>query len=242
MYSDEIYINNKLPKLCSRLIFKRLLLKLTTESTYMFNSKFYKPSDGCTMGGHLSVTFSNIYLTKLEIDKVRTTKQLFSKRFVDDVINRRKEITPDSLLTSLNCYLPNINFTVEVNPSKFLDFNIEIVNGKVETSIYRKPNKILVHWTSKVPKRYKRNAVNGDLNRSYQISLNFDHEKEIIREKYDLPGFPTRFVDNVIHQFRQKLIDKQAEYELIIPDFLFAEPKKFILVEISYCVSNENTV
>ena len=239
---DEIYVKNKLPKLCSRLIFKRLLLKLTTESTYMFNSKFYKQSDGCTMGGPLSVTFSNIYLTKLEIDKVRPTKPLFYKRFVDDVINRRKENTPDLLLTSLDCYLPNINFTVEVNPSKFLDFNIEIVNGKVETSIYRKPNKILVHWTSKVPKRYKRNAVNGDLNRSYQISLNFDHEKEIIREKYDLPGFPTRFVDNVIHQFRQKLIDKQAEYELIIPDFLFAEPKKFILVEISYCVSNENTV
>ena len=27
------------------------------------------------------------------------------------------------------------------------------------------------------------------------------------------------------------LIDKQTEYELIISDFLFAEPKKFILAE-----------
>ena len=43
---DEIYVPNKLPKLCSGLIFKRLLLKLTTESIYMFNSKFYKQSDG----------------------------------------------------------------------------------------------------------------------------------------------------------------------------------------------------
>ena len=99
-----------------------------------------------------------------------------------------------------------------------------------------------VHWTSKFPKRYESNAINGDLNRSYQISMNFDHEKEIIREKYHLAGFPTRFVDKVIHQFHQKLIGKQAEYELIIPDFLFAEPKKFILVEIPYCLSNENTV
>ena len=99
-----------------------------------------------------------------------------------------------------------------------------------------------VHWTSKVPKRYKRNAINGDLNRSYQISINFDHEKEIIREKYHLAGFPTTFVDNVIHQFHQKLIDKQAQYELIITYLLFAVPKKFVLVEIPYCVSNENTV
>ena len=59
---DEIYVNNKLPKLCIRLIFKRLFLKLTTESNYMFNSKFSKQSDGCTMGDPLSVTFSNIYL------------------------------------------------------------------------------------------------------------------------------------------------------------------------------------
>ena len=125
---DEIYVHNKLPKLCSRLIFKRLLLKLTTKSTFKFNSKFYKQSDGCTMGGPLSVTFSNIYLTKLEIDKVRPTKPLFYKRFVDDVINRRKKNTPDSLLTSLNCYHPNINFTGEVNSSKFVDSNTKIVN------------------------------------------------------------------------------------------------------------------
>ena len=72
--------------------------------------------------------------------------------------------------------------------------------------------------------------------------MNFDHEKETIRQKYHLAGFPTRFVDNVIHQFHQKLVDKQTEYELIIPDVLFAEPKKSILVEISLCISNENTV
>ena len=228
---DEIYVNNKLPKLSSRLIFKRLPLKLNTESTYMFNSKFNKQSDGSTMGGLLSVTFSNIYLTKLEIDKVRSTKPLFHKCFVDDFINRRKKNTPESLLTSLNCYHPNMNFTVKVNPLKFLDSNLKIAIGKLATSVYRKPNKMPVHWTSKVPKRYKRNAINGDLNRSYQISMNFDHEKEIIRGKYHIAGFPTRFVDNASHQFQEKLIDKQAEYELIIPDFLFAEPKKFILVE-----------
>ena len=142
---DKIYVNNKLPKLYSRLIFKRLLLKLKTENTYMFNSKFYKQSGGCTMGGPwVSVTFSNIYLTKLERRKGRTTKPLFYKCFVDDVINRRKKNAPDSPLTSLNCYHPNINFPFEVNPSKFLDSNIKSVNGKVETSVYREPNKIPV--------------------------------------------------------------------------------------------------
>ena len=117
---------------------------------------------------------------------------MFYERFVNDVINSRKKNTPDSLITSLNCYPPNIKFTDEVNLSKFLDSNIKIVDGKVETSVYRNPNKIHVHWTSKVPKRYKRNAIYGDLNSSYQTSMKFDHEKEIIRE-YHLAGFPTRF-------------------------------------------------
>ena len=52
---NEIYVENKLPKLGSKLIFKRLLLKLTTENTFMINSKFYKQVDGCSIQGPLSI-------------------------------------------------------------------------------------------------------------------------------------------------------------------------------------------
>ena len=51
--------------MCSKLVFKRLLLKLTTESTFIFNTKYYKQTDGCTMGGPLLVVFSDIYMIKL---------------------------------------------------------------------------------------------------------------------------------------------------------------------------------
>ena len=82
---DEIYVKNKLPKICSKLIFKRLLLKLTTENTFMFTSSFYKQIDGCTMGGPLSVIFSDIYMTKTEREVVNPSKPKFYKRFVDDI-------------------------------------------------------------------------------------------------------------------------------------------------------------
>ena len=39
---DVAYVKNKLPKICSKLIFKRLLLKLRTKNTFMFTSNFYK--------------------------------------------------------------------------------------------------------------------------------------------------------------------------------------------------------
>ena len=61
---QEIYVKEKLPKICSKLIMKRLLLKLTTENTFMLNSISYQQIDGCTKGGSLSVIFFDIYMTK----------------------------------------------------------------------------------------------------------------------------------------------------------------------------------
>ena len=37
-------------------------MKLATEVTFTFNNKFCKQIDGCTMGGLLSVTYSDIYI------------------------------------------------------------------------------------------------------------------------------------------------------------------------------------
>ena len=67
---QQIYVENKLPKICSKLVFKRLLLKLTIESTVMFTGSFYKQVDGCAMGGLLSVVFSSIFMIKLETSRV----------------------------------------------------------------------------------------------------------------------------------------------------------------------------
>ena len=74
-----------------KLIFKRLLLKLTTESAFLFQGQFYKQFDGCTMGGPLSVIISDIFMTKLEEDIVIPSQPTFYKRFVDDSFNRRKK-------------------------------------------------------------------------------------------------------------------------------------------------------
>ena len=58
---NGIYVENKLPKLCSQLIFKRLLLKLTAANTFMLNLKFYKQVDGCSMGGPVCNTFQYLH-------------------------------------------------------------------------------------------------------------------------------------------------------------------------------------
>ena len=72
----------------------------------------------------LSVTFSNIYLTKLERDTVTPMKPIFYRRYVDGYINRRDKNARDTLFESLNNYHKKIKFTIEKDPSKFLDTEI----------------------------------------------------------------------------------------------------------------------
>ena len=72
------------------------------------------------------------------------------KHFISLPVNRRFNFTINNFDfgikklggIDLNSYHPYMSFTVEVNPSKFLDTNIKVANDKVETSFYRKPNKM----------------------------------------------------------------------------------------------------
>ena len=103
----------------------------------------------------------------------------------------------------------------------------------------RKPNKAPLHWVSKTPIRYKRNAIIGDLNRAKRISTNFKEEVEIIRRKFITAGFPPNFVDSVIRNFNITKTVEADEDLPIIPTFFFEKPLPFLLVELPYCPENE---
>ena len=236
----QIYEKKKISPICKRSIMRKLLMKLTTEGTFMFNNEFYKQKDGCTMGGPLSVILSNIFMTMMEDEVVAPIDPEFYRRFVDDIINKRIIGQPDYLLEKLQTYHPNIRFTVEVNPKKFLDTEMTFHHGHCVTNVYRKPNKLPVSWTSQVPKRYKRNAINGDLSRALRITSDFSLEVDRIKQKFTTAKYPVRFVESVIDQFKVKEAEKEEKF--LIPPFMFEIKKPFILVEIPFCESNEKTV
>ena len=95
-----------------QIIHEALLLKLTTENTFMFNSNFYKQIDGCIIGGPPSVIFSDIYVTKTEEEVVKPINPSFYERFVDDIISKKKKDQPDLLFENLNNHHPNIKYTI----------------------------------------------------------------------------------------------------------------------------------
>ena len=72
-------------QICSKTIFRRLMYKLTTECAFQFNQNLFKQTEGCSMGGPLSVTLADIHMIRTQKDIVAPLKPIFYKRFVDDI-------------------------------------------------------------------------------------------------------------------------------------------------------------
>ena len=180
----QIYNEKKVPQVCSKTIFSRLMYKLTTECAFQFNQNLFRQRKCCSMGRPLSITLADIHMIRTEKDIVTPLKPIFYKRFVDDIYTRRKKGIHDKLYERLNNYHPNIKLTIEINPNKFLDTEIIENKGVIETKVYRKTTKLPVPWASNIPKRYKRSTINTDLYRAKRTATNLDNELIIIRRKF----------------------------------------------------------
>ena len=154
---------------------------MTKESVFSANNRLINQIDGCPMGDLISVVFSEIYMCKMEQDVVKPLKPMFYKHYVHDTYVKRKRNKSDTLFDVLNSYHPNIKFTLEQNPKRFLDTQIIKENNRIKTQAFVKKSMYPVHWSSKVPFRYKKNAINGELHRAKKISSNFQSETTRIK-------------------------------------------------------------
>ena len=119
----------------------------------------------------------------------------------------------------------------------FIDTNLEFQNGILVTS-FCKETKLPTPWNSKIPKKYKRNVIIGDLHRSKQLSTDFTKEKKI-KNKFKKVDFPTKYISSVIKSFECNERNKDQQDDFIIPPNLYEELKPRIVVEILFCKLNE---
>ena len=85
--------------------------------------------------------------------------------------------------------------------------------------------KLPVYWTSKIPVRYKCNAITGELHRSKKIASNFDIDIKCIANKYTAARLPSRFVSSIIDKFDSgkdnlitpKWFDKRKAFTTYLP-------------------------
>ena len=164
------------------------------------------------MGWQLSVTFSDIFMIKMENDAVIPTKPIFYCRYVDDIYNRRRKNIEDSLFKALNTYHKNIKLTIKINPIKFLDTHLHNKDGTYVTKVYRNEAKIPAHWSSQIPKIYNRNSIKVNLHCAKNIFTNFKEKIKFIRNKFIKANFPLPLINSAIKDFnnQHKIIQQRG--------------------------------
>ena len=105
-------------------------LPFLQENSFQFNGKDYLQTHGTAMGTKMAVAFANIFMAKIEKEILRqsTTKPIFCKRFIDDVMsiwNTSRDKIED-FLEKANSFHPTIKFTVEISETEttFLDTKV----------------------------------------------------------------------------------------------------------------------
>ena len=231
---EEIYTRKKIKPFCKKkLAFRRLLERLCFENQFSVNGQLVTQIEGCTMGGSLSGTLAGIFMRKLETDVVEPERPILYNRYVDDIYRRRKRNQEDALFTKLNTYHPNMKFTEEQNPKNFLDTGIHRQDDNITTTVYTKPNKLPIPWTSRIPKKYKKNSLRTELYRAKQISSDFNYELERITKKFLDAGYPKHFIAATIKEFSTPSTDTD-----LIPHWLF-EDRQTVLIRLPFCETNE---
>ena len=74
----QIYNEKKVPQICSKTIFRRLMYKLTTECAFQFNQNF-KQTEGCSIVGPSSVILADIHMIRTAKDIATPLKPIFYK-------------------------------------------------------------------------------------------------------------------------------------------------------------------
>ena len=112
---------------------KKLFLFATSQTHFIFNSKFYDQIDGVAMGSPLAPVLANIFMGFYEskwLNEYNLNKPKFYLRYVDDILAAFDK-KQDSLnfLNFLNKRHPNIKFTIEKQTNHsiaFLDYSFQV--------------------------------------------------------------------------------------------------------------------
>ena len=120
-----------------------LLLLCTKNVRFSYNGHIYTQADGVAMGSPLGLVLAGIFMVELERTILPTLREHMSpwKRYVDDTISYIKEESIKHVLSKLNDYHDNIEFTYEIENDGILpslDVLVIRKDYEVEKTGYRK--------------------------------------------------------------------------------------------------------
>lgn len=238
-------------------------IKLLLESTYLqFNSKFYHQVTGAPMGYCSSPWFADITIEALEINCLEKLKSsaallvseknpqikriqhsltmtkrnvLIFKRFADDCFIVAKTDILDNLLTLFNSVHPSLQFTMETEQNKklnFLDLEItRIDNNFAKTNWYKKPtfSGRYLNYHSHHPLSQKIGIVYSITDKCIKLSNPEFHSKNLKEAKNILINndYPVQFINKYVN-IRVKMLNNNTPKNTIKQQTLLRNKKVII--------------
>ena len=197
---------------------KELLLLCTKNAHFTFNNEIYQQCEGVVTGSPLGLVIAGIFMVELEKSLIPNLMEHMSpwKRYVDDTIAVIKLSSIEHVLSILNSFHQNIEFTYELEQNgkiNFLDVMLIRTNDTLQTVIYRKSthNGVYLHWNLFAPRTRKRGTLRTILMQAYKIcsteELLQNELKQIEEEFININGFPKSVIDQVNEEI--KLLEMQ---------------------------------
>ena len=204
---------------------KKLFLFATSQTHFIFNSKFYNQIDGEAMGYPLAPALANIFMGVYEsrwLNECNLNKPKFYLRYVDDILaDFDKEQDSLNFLNFLNKSHPNIKFTIEtqINHSiAFLDvFFSGINNQNLTLQTYQKLTyaRLPLNFKSFTSFSYKISLIKCLIDRSFKTCNNWNslhNDIENIKSNLINNAYPSFLIDKVIKKYLDyKLFSNQNQ-------------------------------
>ena len=185
-------------------------LDLCIRNNYFeFNGKIYKQTGGVGTGIKLAPTYACIGMGDFEKLAFNSNQELLDlvmlwKRYIDDVFSLFKgdQTQLEDLVNWLNSLMPGIvKFTYNFSTEKveFLDLEVMIENGKLETNLYIKPTNLQLYldYFSNHPEHCKRGIIYSQALRIVErCSKLVDTEKHLsnLEEKLTERNYPKELI------------------------------------------------
>ncbi|CAF4516883.1 unnamed protein product [Rotaria socialis] len=192
----------------------RLACLVLETNCFVFDNKYYKQIRGGAMGSPFTMTLANIYMYEWEqslIQYQQARNELYG-RYIDDIFMTSNESIEkiQALLEKEDKKDPNIRINYTIQQSvEFLDVFIENIQGKLKTSVFRKPaaEPYILPYTSDHPRHIHSNTIYTALLRAIRLCSDvdtFNQERLNIEIVLLLNGHPPKFIKHHFQQFFKK--------------------------------------
>lgn len=186
---------------------------------FEFDGKFYLQKQGTAMGTKMAPAYANVYMAVLEEEFLERSeyKPSLYVRYIDDIfmIWEHGDEKLKAFHEAFNSQTETIKFTMEhskVNLN-FLDVSVSNEDGRLSTSIYRKPTDSFSYlkYESFHPQHIKQSIVFSQMLRFRRIISDeevFDKEVLVLGQQFVRRGYPPKLIKETIQKVKRKSRDE----------------------------------